>query len=382
MNILFLLQCHKTTTLVSVDDEFPEYQRGCDESGLLCKFTTSNKHEGFQSRTQMECCSTDLCNNGTFPKLPNKKDIGFSEGDNFLSTSPNLYIIFGSFMFLTLSFFIFVFIYKKCSHNKKKKSPYSSNHSQIEKADPVEIEYLNSDYKPEVKVTAPGDSTLREILDGSVTSGSGSGFPLLVQRTLAKQIDLAHCIGKGRYGEVWKGIFHYDEVAVKIFYSRDEASWQREVEIYSTITLKNENILPFIGSDVTSVNSCTQLWLVTTYYKLGSLFDFLNLNNINFEDMFSIMISIVSGIAHLHTEVFGTQGKPAIAHRDIKSKNILMKTPDSCCIADFGLAVTKTQTNQINIAQNHRGRNCIIKICDTNYIDSSWHQTIHGSRSA
>lgn len=65
-----------------------------------------------------------------------------------------------------------------------------------------------------------------------MTSGSGSGLPLLIQRTLAKQISLAECIGKGRYGEVWRGIWHGENVAVKIFFSRDEASWNRETEIY------------------------------------------------------------------------------------------------------------------------------------------------------
>ena len=32
-------------------------------------------------------------------------------------------------------------------------------------------------------------------------------------------------------------------------------------------------------------------------------------------------------------------GKPAIAHRDIKSKNILVKDNGQCCIADLGLAL-------------------------------------------
>ena len=32
-------------------------------------------------------------------------------------------------------------------------------------------------------------------------------------------------------------------------------------------------------------------------------------------------------------------GKPAIAHRDIKSKNVLVKKNGTCCIADLGLAV-------------------------------------------
>lgn len=68
-----------------------------------------------------------------------------------------------------------------------------------------------------------------------------------------------------------------------------------------------------------------------------------------------ICLSIANGLVHLHTEIFGTQGKPAIAHRDIKSKNILVKNNGSCVIADFGLAVTHIQaTGQLDVAPNPR----------------------------
>lgn len=49
--------------------------------------------------------------------------------------------------------------------------------------------------------------------------------------------------GKGRYGEVWRGVWHGESVAVKIFSSRDEQSWFRETEIYNTVLLRHDNIL-------------------------------------------------------------------------------------------------------------------------------------------
>jgi len=70
------------------------------------------------------------------------------------------------------------------------------------------------------------------------TSGSGYGMPVLVQRTLAKQIQLRQLVGKGRYGEVWRATYWnggHEHVAVKIFLSKDEPSWKRETEIYRSV---------------------------------------------------------------------------------------------------------------------------------------------------
>jgi len=75
------------------------------------------------------------------------------------------------------------------------------------------------------------------------------GLPLLVQRTIARQIQLQEIIGKGRFGEVWKGRWRCENVAVKIFSSREERSWFREAEIYQTVMLRHENILGFIAAD-------------------------------------------------------------------------------------------------------------------------------------
>lgn len=46
------------------------------------------------------------------------------------------------------------------------------------------------------------------------------------------------------------------------------------------------------------------------------------------------------GLAFLHEEIeAGVKGvKPAVAHRDFKSKNVLLRPDLTACIADFGLA--------------------------------------------
>lgn len=75
------------------------------------------------------------------------------------------------------------------------------------------------------------------------------GLPLLVQRTIARTIVLQEIVGKGRFGEVWHGRWCGEDVAVKIFSSRDERSWFREAEIYQTVMLRHENILGFIAAD-------------------------------------------------------------------------------------------------------------------------------------
>jgi len=54
---------------------------------------------------------------------------------------------------------------------------------------------------------------------------------------------LIRSVGKGRYGEVWKGKWRDENVAVKIFFTTEEVSWFRETEIYQTVMLRHENIL-------------------------------------------------------------------------------------------------------------------------------------------
>ncbi|XP_039758958.1 activin receptor type-1 isoform X2 [Pararge aegeria] len=356
------LYCFKST--VRASDGALRHSRGCsthrDHYQFTCRTNQSSQRPRKRHAGQLNitCCQGDMCNDGGFPSLsPSDMAVEPLTGGAWklwlsVALSVLAVSVIGAMAILVL----------RRSHRLR-----VSRAAQKLGAD---SSYFPSMYSPQVTsayyeglegsqnggglhAVAAGDSTLREYLECSVTSGSGSGLPLMVQRTLAKQVTLIERIGKGRYGEVWRGSWYADSVAVKIFFSRDEASWRRETEIYSTVLLRHDNILAYIGSDMTSRNSCTQLWLITHFHPLGSLYEHLSRSTLTRHQMMLICLSIVNGLLHLHTDIHGTQGKPAIAHRDIKSKNILVKLNGECCIADLGLAVTRQHVAS-NLTQNPR----------------------------
>ena len=187
------------------------------------------------------------------------------------------------------------------------------------------------------------------------SSGSGAGQPYLTQRSIAHDIQLIEVVGRGYFGVVWRGEYKGEPVAVKIFSPMAEPSWEREAEIYQTTMLRHKNILGFIATDKRHDAAMTGYWLVTEYYQMGSLYDFLRENSMSLADAIRMAFSIANGLSHLHIEIFGTQGKPAIAHRDLKSKNILVKNDGTCCIADLGMAVRyNSNTGIVDVPTNTR----------------------------
>ncbi|XP_075229222.1 TGF-beta receptor type-1 babo isoform X2 [Lycorma delicatula] len=282
--------------------------------------------------TGTECCNNeDFCNKYLNPQLPEEKT--WAEGTPHLGMWELVVIIAGPIFMIC----VFVFVGLTLWQHQKRRLRYSC---------PPEPD------APDQPIL--GAVSLRDMIE-MTTSGSGSGLPLLVQRSIARQIQLVETIGKGRFGEVWRGRWRGENVAVKIFSSREERSWFREAEIYQTVMLRHENILGFIAADNKDNGTWTQLWLITDYHENGSLFDFLNRSTVDVQGMIKMALSIATGLAHLHMEIVGTQGKPAIAHRDLKSKNILVKTNGTCAIGDLGLAVRHdVVTDTVDIPLNNR----------------------------
>lgn len=175
----------------------------------------------------------------------------------------------------------------------------------------------------------------------SITS-TGAATCELIQRTIARDLHIDYSrgsIGQGRYGSVWTANWNNDIVAVKVFFSMYEHSWSRETEIYQTTMLRHENILGYIASDIKGNGCAVNMILITEYHPMGSLYDFLQTNTVDKKLLHRFLYSICNGLNHLHQEIVSTKYKPSIAHRDLKTKNILVKSNFECCLADFGLAV-------------------------------------------
>ncbi|KAI6187361.1 Receptor protein serine/threonine kinase [Aphelenchoides besseyi] len=204
------------------------------------------------------------------------------------------------------------------------------------------------------------NSTLNRLLDDIEAQNNqedAATAPYLARRTIARQIQLKTAIARGRYGDVWLGDWRGEKVAVKIFQSREEKSWQRETEIYSSNMLRHSNLLRWIASDNKDSGISTQLWLISEYMSNGSLYDYLENNTISITECVQFLRSIAHGLSYLHTEVPGLNSgcyKPMIAHRDIKTKNILVKNDMTCAIADLGMAARNLQ-GQLDVPDDGRG---------------------------
>lgn len=165
-------------------------------------------------------------------------------------------------------------------------------------------------------------------------------------------LHLDEVIGRGRFGAVWRAELKTEDekettVAVKVFYEFDSTSWNVEKELFNdpALVLKHENIIRFIKAEVRQITypqPQRQYWLISQYYPGGSLQDYLSENTVTWDEFCRMACSTAKGVAHLHADVIGEDppmNKYPVAHRDLKSSNVLIKDDGSCVIADFGLAL-------------------------------------------
>ena len=188
----------------------------------------------------------------------------------------------------------------------------------------------------------PAEDIKRE--QAILSSGSGMGEVRLMNRTIAKDMELHEVLGQGTYGSISRCTYLGNIYAVKRFSTINETSFRRELWIYN-INLRQENILPYVTADMITIDNVMECWLILHYCPKGSLYSYLMSASPSLKTAARITYSACMGLSYLHLPFrgYGTLAKPRIAHRDIKAKNLLMKNEETCCIADFGLSIAETE---------------------------------------
>ncbi|XP_071704174.1 hsp70-Hsp90 organizing protein-like [Rutidosis leptorrhynchoides] len=149
-------------------------------------------------------------------------------------------------------------------------------------------------------------------------------------------------IGKGGYGNVYKGILslsnQHTEVAVKRLDAKLSGQGLKEflMEIQLLTRYKHPNIVSLLGF---CEQGRTNI-LIYEYAHRGSLDKYLrsaqnSTCQLTWKQRLNICIQVARGLDHLHNHVAEHE---RVIHRDIKSANVLIDKNWKAMIADFGLS--------------------------------------------
>ncbi|XP_057796966.1 serine/threonine-protein kinase STY46-like isoform X2 [Salvia miltiorrhiza] len=153
----------------------------------------------------------------------------------------------------------------------------------------------------------------------------------------ANLLEFEYKIASGSNGDMYKGLFRSQDVAIKIFKADSlNKDMQREFsqEVYILRKVRHKNVVQFIGSCTRPPLFC----IVTEFMSGGSVYDALHKQNgvLNLPATLKVAIDVTRGMSYLHQN--------NIIHRDLKAANLLMDENEVVKIADFGVARVLVQS--------------------------------------
>lgn len=154
-------------------------------------------------------------------------------------------------------------------------------------------------------------------------------------------LKLITLLGQGKYGTVWKGMLNEQSVAVKIFPSHNKQYFLNEKDIFNVPLMQHKSLLTYFGCDERrTIDDRIEYMLVLSLAQLGCLQDWLVDNTTSFSGFCKMATGVAQGLSHLHSVIRkGDRVKPSICHRDLNTRNILVRADLTCCLCDFGFAM-------------------------------------------
>ncbi|KAK6466847.1 bone morphogenetic protein receptor type-2-like [Huso huso] len=150
-------------------------------------------------------------------------------------------------------------------------------------------------------------------------------------------MELHQVINRGRYAELWKGSLEGVPVVFKLYPSGGCRCYDNESAVYGLALLRHPSITCFLGEGESGQSGARVLVLELAQH--GSLRAFLSQHCSDWAGTVRLALSLCQGLSFLHSEIHrdGVY-KPAVAHRDLSSNNVLVKADRTCALSDFGSA--------------------------------------------
>nr|XP_043610995.1 uncharacterized protein LOC122582638 isoform X2 [Erigeron canadensis] len=206
------------------------------------------------------------------------------------------------------------------------------------------------DKRPTMKVV------IQELQDALFFQENNKDEPkisLEVIRLATKNFDDENCIGRGGFGNVYKGEVPQGDrlntiiVAKRLDTRLGQGEQQFRNEIQILFEYKHENIISLVGY----CDEEKEKIIVYEYASQGSLNNYLKDVRLTWVKRLDICIDVATALAFLH----GGAGKQAIViHRDIKTDNILLINDEwHAKLADFGLSLISPINQETDYVIDH-----------------------------
>ncbi|KAK7280610.1 hypothetical protein RJT34_25675 [Clitoria ternatea] len=179
----------------------------------------------------------------------------------------------------------------------------------------------------------PDQAKIKRELDGLTIPNDGTD----VWEIDPKHLKFGTQIASGSYGELFKGVYCSQEVAIKVLKAENvNSELQSEFvqEVYIMRKVRHKNVVQFIGACTKPPSLC----IVTEFMSGGSVYDYLHKQKgfFKFPTLLKVAIDVSKGMNYLHQH--------NIIHRDLKAANLLMDENCTVKVADFGVARVKAQS--------------------------------------
>eukprot|EP01117_Protostelium_nocturnum_P012030 TRINITY_DN4404_c0_g1_i1.p1 TRINITY_DN4404_c0_g1~~TRINITY_DN4404_c0_g1_i1.p1 ORF type:complete len:1716 (-),score=556.93 TRINITY_DN4404_c0_g1_i1:204-5351(-) len=154
---------------------------------------------------------------------------------------------------------------------------------------------------------------------------------VLLAQLMLSDVEVGQMIGKGNFGEVYKGVWNGTTVALKGLTGEDQSELEKfKSEIMLLYKLNHPNIVRLLG--LTTSNN--QTFMVVEFAQNGSLDSYLRSSGRSDELSNNVLINmafdVVKGMMYLE--------KRGVIHRDLSARNLLVDASVHLKISDFGLS--------------------------------------------